>query len=178
MRRTIIIGTGIIIITALLLIWRTGYYPIARVGRTFLFMRDFSTRLDAYRYYRKHNNIEIADDIIQLGVISTLIDDILIRRALDRRGISERDIGEIMQYQFRDEHNQQQRAALAAAYHVSPQNFTSYIVLPQARSIALAALLGGNEKLRQWLAEEHANATVSFYGRAWKWKDGRIVVEP
>lgn len=176
MKRVIIIGL-IVVTAAALLMWRSGYYPVALVGRMPVFARDFSARFDAYRYYREHNDIKITDDIIRLGVMNALIDDILIRRALDQRGIRKRDIGEIMQHQFRDERNQQQRAALAAAYHVSPQDFTSHIVLPQARSVALAALLGGNEKLHQWLAEERANATVSFYGRAWKWKDGRIVVE-
>ena len=172
-KRLVILIFSLIILTALFFRVRSSL-PTVRVEGESLRWEDFSAHRSGLLRFRDLNKENVSDKEVEEGVIVAFIQDVLVKKELERRGRGEEDARQIVMDELGEEKLKEVEDATGQLYGLTLEDFEKYILLPQARRMLLAQEFAGEENPDEWLEKSFNEAKISVYLLRWKWNDGEL----
>ena len=143
-------------------------------GRALTFTEFFAIR-DGFAKSRDLKKEAVSDVVVEEGVISSFIEDTLVRAELQKKSIGEAEVRAFLFGAVTREDLDKLNEATSKLYGWSVSEFENYVLLPQARRIMLVReLQKENIDADKWMENAREEARVRIYLPRWKWENGEL----
>ena len=174
-RRKILAVAAIAAFLSALIMFAMRTVPAIRAdGATLTFTEFFAIR-DGFAKSRDLKRENVSDVVLEEGIIVSFIEDALVERELQKKGIGEAEVKAFLFGAVTREDLDKLHEATSKLYGWSVPEFENYVLLPQARRIMLVReLQKDNVNADKWIEDAKHTADVSIYLPRWKWENGTV----
>lgn len=166
-----------ILLAVLFLASGSGFYPVLKINKNFIWASDYYKRFSGFEYYRQTTSEPIDEKTAVRGLILSFISDELVKDELLWRGA---DSGEAEKRvaSALDVGGNLEKAA-GTLYGWNKDELKKFSLLPQAREDLLAEIFQKDGiDFDGWLAAELAKAEIKIYFLPYKWEGGKLTEKP
>lgn len=178
------------IVVAGLILFFTGFFPIAKVNGDFLWHREFSAYQGAFNRFRA--NIESVNpsspslgfqNIKEEDLTTSLLEELIVRKIIFGVGNKSfanfnKNAEDIMGEALGGQEAKSLTEAAKTLYGLSLAEFRELILLPEAREIALRrSIESSGQNYEEWFLQQLKTADVKIYFYDYQWEDGGLVGE-
>ncbi len=168
---------------ALLLAAGFGFFPVARVGDSYIYYREMQKLTRAAEAFKFSLNTSPFKEELDQGAdarkaaLGELIFQRIVKNAFGGfGGISQKEIDENMAKVLGGADPKKLAEAARQLYALGYEDFKKYVILPKVEEAVLEGKVEASGKMYdEWFSEKLKTARVSIYFLPYIWKDGDLV---
>ncbi len=185
MKHYFIFFSLVVVALGITFVVRGGYYPVASVGGSFLFARDFQEQYRAVLQYYSHatevygvSSTSPRSDV-EGAVLEGLIESALVHKEIEKEMGKTAETLVTERVQSVVEEDSKLAQAAEVVYGFNAQEFRRMVLIPQAeREILIGQLFLKGEDFSKWLAEAKQNNRILLFSPGFTWTGTQVKKVP
>lgn len=174
-KKLILFILGLILLTALFLRVRSSLLVLS-VNGEMLKWEDFNSVKLGYSRFRDLNKSNVSDEDIEKGIMFSFVEDVLIKKELEKSGRGREIIDKMVEGSIRDADQEKISDATSRLYGWTLGEFKKIVLEPQARrNLIDEEFRVKNIDFTSWLEKSMLEADVSVYFLRWKWSGSEFI---